>query len=197
MKYFSWLNHLFAAFRNGPPPTLPNSSLQSKPSSTLAQSISKSEAKASAWQADPRSEKNLATLEPVTARLAREHLRRLHAEGLTFKITSGRRTFAEQTALYAKGRTAKGPRVTNARAGYSWHNFGTAYDMTLFSGKNPIWESPKYARAGEIGEELGLEWGGRWKKFVDRPHFQRRMALTLAEARSKWPTGMVTQTAIV
>jgi peptidoglycan L-alanyl-D-glutamate endopeptidase CwlK len=196
MKFFSWLNHLFAAFRNGPLPTLPNSSLQSKPSSTPAQSISKSEAKANEWQADPRSEKNLSTLEPVTARLAREHLRRLHAEGLTFKITSGRRTFAEQTALYAKGRTAKGPKVTNARAGYSWHNFGTAYDLTLFSGKNPVWESPKYARAGDIGEDLGLEWGGRWKKLVDRPHFQRRMALTLAEARRKWPSGMVSQTAV-
>jgi peptidoglycan L-alanyl-D-glutamate endopeptidase CwlK len=196
MKFISWLNHLFGDSRNGPQPTSPNSFLQSKPSSTPDQSVIKNEARASEWQADPRSEKNLATLEPVTARLAREHLRRLHAAGLNFKITSARRTFAEQTALYDKGRTAKGPKVTNARAGYSWHNFGTAYDLTLFSGKNPVWESPKYARAGEIGEELGLEWGGRWKKLVDRPHFQRRMTLTLAEARSKWPSGMVTQTAV-
>jgi LAS superfamily LD-carboxypeptidase LdcB len=191
VKLLQWFKALFAASQNGPQLTSLNSSSQLKTSSTPVQSISKSEAKANAWQADPRSEKNIATLEPVTARLAREHLRRLHAEGLTFKITSARRTFAEQTALYAKGRTAKGPKVTNGRAGFSWHNFGTAYDLTLFSGKNPVWDSPKYARAGEIGEELGLEWGGRWKKLVDRPHFQRRMTLTLAEARSKWPTGMV------
>jgi hypothetical protein len=209
VKLLQWLKALFAASRSGrsktsailplpssgvsTSPTLPKSS-QPRISASTPKPIS--EARASEWQADPRSEKNLATLEPVTARLAREHLRRLHAEGLNFKITSARRTFAEQTALYAKGRTTKGPKVTNARAGYSWHNFGTAYDLTLFSGKNPVWESQKYTRAGEIGEELGLEWGGRWRKLVDRPHFQRRMALTLAEARAKWPNGMVTQTAV-
>jgi len=117
-------------------------------------------------------------------------LRRLQAEGLNFKITSGRRTFAEQDRLYRQGRSLPGPRITNARAGQSWHNYGVAYDITLFSGKNPIWESPKYTRAGEIGEELGLEWGGRWK-FVDKPHFQRKLGLTLAQARAKWPNGQV------
>ena len=31
----------------------------------------------------------------------------------------------------------------------------------------PLWD-----QLGKIGEELGLEWGGRWRIFVDRPHFQ-------------------------
>lgn len=127
----------------------------------------------------------------MTAKLATEHLRRLAAEGLNFKVTSGTRTMSEQAALYAQGRTAKGARVTNARPGQSWHNFGVAYDLTLFSGKNPVWESPKYLRAGEIGEDLGLEWGHRWKTFKDTPHFQRPLGVTLAEARSKWPTGVL------
>lgn len=179
---------------SGPAPTSPNSSDSSTKKSTVEQTNNakpQSEAKASEWIADPRSEKNLATLEPVTAKLAREHLRRLHAEGLNFKITSGTRTFAEQAKLFAKGRTAPGPRVTNARPGSSWHNFGVAYDLTLFSGKNPVWESPKYTRAGEIGEELGLRWGGRFKSLVDRPHFERPLGLTLAQARSKYPKGIV------
>ena len=149
------------------------------------------ESKASEWRADERSERNLATLDPVTARLAREHLRRLVGMGLHFKVTSARRTFAEQARLYAKGRTTAGPRVTNARAGYSWHNFGTAYDLTLFSGKNPVWESKHYDTAGRIGEELGLEWGGRWTKLVDRPHFQRKLGMTLAAARERYPQGQV------
>jgi peptidoglycan L-alanyl-D-glutamate endopeptidase CwlK len=198
-----WLKHFFVRFVDGlstigaqsHSPLSENSPSVSSAKSSLPQPIvskpkPQSESKASEWIADERSEKNIATLEPVTARLAREHLRRLQAEGLNFKITSARRTFAEQHALYAKGRATKGPKVTNARAGHSWHNFGVAYDLTLFSGKNPVWDSPKYARAGEIGEEIGLEWGGRWKRFVDRPHFQRRMALTLAEARAKWPSGV-------
>lgn len=204
MNIFSWFKHLFAPSKDGrnatnaqsplpssntsTSPTLPKSSPQPMSASTPKPT---SESKASAWIADPRSEKNLATLEPTTAKLAREHLRRLHAEGLNFKITSGTRTFAEQAKLFAKGRTAPGPRVTNARPGSSWHNFGVAYDITLFSGKNPVWESPKYTRAGEIGEELGLEWGHRWKSFRDTPHFQRPLGLTLAEARKKYPGGII------
>jgi peptidoglycan L-alanyl-D-glutamate endopeptidase CwlK len=150
-----------------------------------------SESKAVEWQADPRSERNIATLEPQTAKLAREHLRRLQAEGLNFKVTSATRTFAEQAALFAKGRTAKGPKVTNARPGSSWHNYGVAYDLTLFSGKNPVWDSKHYATAGRIGKELGLRWGGDFRSIVDRPHFERPLGLTLAEARRKYPTGAV------
>ena len=189
-----YLKRLLALLRLGPRQTLPNSSPLSTPKSTAEQTSNanpQSEAKASAWQADPRSERNIATLEPVTAKLAREHLRRLHAEGLNFKITSGTRTFAEQAKIYAQGRTAPGKIVTRAKPGSSWHNFGVAYDITLFSGKNPVWESPKYTRAGEIGEELGLRWGGRFKSLVDRPHFERTLGLTLAQARAKYPKGIV------
>lgn len=159
---------------SGPQPTLQNSSPSSIPKSTPAPTSSakpQSEAKASVWQADPRSEKNLATLEPVVAKIGREHLRRLAALGLSFKVTSGRRTQAEQDALYAKGRTAPGPKVTWTRK--SRHLTGRAYDLTLFSGKNPVWDSKHYDTAGRIGEELGMTWGGRWKGGkTDRPHFE-------------------------
>ncbi len=200
MNVLQWLRNLFAGCAVGPNRT---AALSLSPSSSvLTSAISRkslppltigSERKPSGeeWRADERSERNIATLEPVTAKLAREHLRRLADKGLNFKVTSARRTFQEQARLYAKGRTAPGPRVTNARAGYSWHNFGTAYDLTLFSGKNPVWDSKHYDTAGRIGEELGLEWGGRWTKLVDRPHFQRRLGLTLAEARAKYPQGQV------
>lgn len=137
--------------------------------STTPNAKPSSEAKASAWQADPRSEKNLATVQPQLAKLGRELLRRLAAEGLTFKVTSGNRTQAEQDALYAQGRTKPGPKVTWTRK--SRHIGGRAIDLTLFSGKNPVWESKHYKRAGEIGEELGLIWGGRWKT-PDQPHFE-------------------------
>jgi LAS superfamily LD-carboxypeptidase LdcB len=197
----TWFSRLFAASPNGPLPTSQNSSSVSKASSTHAPSTTTKvveskpslpkESKAAAWQADPRSEKNIATLEPQTAKLAREHLRRLQAEGLNFKVTSATRTFAEQAALFAKGRTAKGPKVTNARPGSSWHNYGVAYDLTLFSGKNPVWESKHYATAGRIGKELGLRWGGDFRSIVDRPHFERPLGVTLAEARKKYPTGVV------
>jgi D-alanyl-D-alanine dipeptidase len=192
MTFLTWLFQKLSPvrYRTGQPATSPTSSTLSISKSTTAPTSS--EAKASEWQADPRSERNLATLEPVTAKLAREHLRRLAAEGYTFKITSGTRTFSEQAALYAKGRTQPGAKVTNAKPGSSWHNFGLAYDLTLFQGdKNPVWEHPAYDLAGKIGKDLGLRWGGDFKSIVDRPHFERPIGLTLAEARQKYPLGRV------
>ena len=197
MNIFSWFQKLWRKpSANGPAPTSLNSSPLSTPKSTPAPTSNakpQSEAKASGWQADPRSEKNLATLEPVTAHIVRELVRRLQAEGLNFKVTSGTRTWAEQTRLYAQGRTAAGNKVTNAKAGQSWHNFGVAADLTAFdkSGKRPKWDGAEYDRMGAIAQELGLEWGGAWRKFKDRPHVQRPLGLTLAEARKKYPGGIV------
>jgi peptidoglycan LD-endopeptidase CwlK len=42
----------------------------------------------------------------------------------------------------------------------------------LFSGKNPVWESKHYYTAGKVGKELGLVWGGDWKRTKDLPHFE-------------------------
>ena len=173
MNLLKWLKALLRASPDGRPPTLPNSSSPSKASLTLAPNTppKASAAKANGWAADPRSEKNLATVQPQLANLGRELLRRLAAEGLTFKIIQGRRTQTEQDALYAKGRTKPGPKVTWTRN--SRHLTGRAIDLALFQGKNVVWESKHYTRAGEIGEELGLVWGGRWKGGkTDKPHFE-------------------------
>lgn len=46
--------------------------------------------------------------------------------------TCGLRSFVDQDALYAKGRTTPGPVVTNARGGLSFHNYGLASDWDFF-----------------------------------------------------------------
>src|SRR3954452_20549851 len=62
---------------------------------------------------DARSEKNIATLLPQAQRKARELLKALAGRPLDYKILSGTRTYSEQDALFAKGRTAPPPVVTN------------------------------------------------------------------------------------
>lgn len=118
---------------------------------------------------DARSEKIIATLHPTVQPYMRVLVRRAEAAGIQIRLTSGTRTYAEQDALYAQGRTAPGKKVTNARGGYSSHNFGIAADFTIFDGNAPVWESPDYAKVGRIAEDIGLSWGGRWSS-PDEPH---------------------------
>jgi peptidoglycan LD-endopeptidase CwlK len=148
--------------------------------------------------AEPRTLRNLATLDTETRKLAEALLELAWQEAkLDLRVTSGTRTMAEQRALYNQptdGRDNDGDgrvdesdeRVTKARPGYSWHNFGVAFDVTVFRGGKPVWDGPDYDTAGRLGQRLGLEWGGAWTSFKDRPHFQRKTGMTLAEARQKW-----------
>jgi peptidoglycan L-alanyl-D-glutamate endopeptidase CwlK len=128
---------------------------------------------------DARSEKVLATLHPQVQLVLRSFLVAAKAiaakSGLDVKAISGLRSYAEQDALYAKGRTASGSIVTKARGGYSNHNFGLAIDIGVFSadGKKYYDEHPLYDELGALGQSLGLEWGGAWK-FKDSPHYQYR-----------------------
>jgi peptidoglycan L-alanyl-D-glutamate endopeptidase CwlK len=123
---------------------------------------------------DERSERNIATLQPEVRPMARALVQKAAANGITIKIISALRTYAEQDALYAQGRTKPGRVVTKVRGGYSNHNFGIAFDVGVFSGNSYLPESPKYRAVGVLGTDLGLEWGGNWTSFVDQPHFQMR-----------------------
>ena len=125
-------------------------------------------------QANARSERVIATLLPHVRPYARALYFKARDNGIAINIISGTRTYAEQDALYAQGRTTAGDIVTNARGGYSNHNFGIAFDIGVLSGNRYLPESPLYKAVGALGMELGLEWGGNWKTIVDQPHFQLR-----------------------
>jgi peptidoglycan L-alanyl-D-glutamate endopeptidase CwlK len=126
--------------------------------------------------ADERSERNIVTLLPQVQPLARALVESAAAIGIAIKIISGTRTYEEQNALYEQGRSKSGRIVTNARGGYSNHNFGIAFDIGVFEGGRYLDESPAYKAVGAIGLKLGLEWGGNWKTIQDEPHFQLRPA---------------------
>lgn len=139
---------------------------------------------------DPRSVTNIAMLRPDAQIKAREWLLKCLEAGINVKIIMGARTYQEQDALYAQGRTKAGPKVTNAPAGYSWHNFGVGWDFVVFDvNGQPQWESPLMERCGQIAESLGLEWGGHWTSFQDTPHIQLKTGFTLTEARQRVKNG--------
>jgi len=146
---------------------------------------------------DSRSEKNIATLLPEVRPISRALVQKAAQSGIQIKIISGLRTWAEQDELYAQGRTKPGSKITNARGGYSNHNFAIAFDVGVFEGTKYLTESVKYKAVGVLGMDLGLEWGGNWKTIVDEPHFQLRpewaAGITqkemLAELRSRTEDG--------
>jgi peptidoglycan LD-endopeptidase CwlK len=142
-------------------------------------------------QFDPRTEVNILTLHLKAQRAARIFLRKVIDSGITARILSGTRTYAEQDKLFRQGRFGNpGARVTNARGGQSNHNFGIAWDIGVFQGGKYLGESPLYKEAALVGlEGSGLEWGGNWSSFQDRPHYQLATGLSTSLVRAKFEKG--------
>src|SRR5581483_2010560 len=79
---------------------------------------------------DSRSERNIQTLNLKAQSAARLFLKAVLSAGISARIISGTRTYAEQDHLYGIGRNGNpGHVVTNARGGQSNHNFGIAWDI--------------------------------------------------------------------
>lgn len=147
-----------------------------------------------------KSASKLAGLFPVVKAAAEALIDRCYNRGIPIVITQGLRTIAEQDELYALGRTKPGSIVTNARGGYSNHNFGMAIDFALLmpDGKAVSWDMKRDGNCNgtadwhEIVTEakaLGFAWGGDWYSFKDYPHFEMTFGLTCAQLRAgKTPT---------
>jgi len=106
------------------------------------------------------------------------------------------RTFAEQDALYAQGRTKPGKIVTNAKGGQSYHNFGLACDIVLLidNDGDGVFETASWDEKGDYdsdrksdwmeivaifkrhGWEAGIDW-----HFRDAPHFQKTFGKSIVE----------------
>jgi hypothetical protein len=61
--------------------------------------------------------------------------------------------------------------------GGSLHNYrpAFAFDVAFQRNGKADWSFHLFEKMAGIGEPLGLEWGGRWEKLVDGPHFQLPM----------------------
>lgn len=122
------------------------------------------------------------------------------------RFTHTLRTFAEQDALYAKGRTKAGSIVTNSRAGFSFHNYGLAIDIAMLIDKDNNWiyetlsydvkadhdkdKKSEWLEVVNIFSQYGWEWGGNWK-FYDAPHFQKTYGYSVRQLLNLHKSGKV------
>jgi len=109
-----------------------------------------------------------------------------HEQGIDLLVTSTFRDNESQGELYEQGRTKPGKIVTNAKPGESWHNYRCAVDVVPLVNGKPNWDGsdPIWQTIGELGEQAGLEWAGRWRSFKELAHFQYTGGLTLADLKS-------------
>ncbi len=132
---------------------------------------------------DPHSQSRLQEVHPILAQKIQQLGQMLMDEKITLIVTQGLRSWAQQEALYEKGRTKQpdgtwhvtGPIVTNAPPGYSWHQFGLAVDVAPINPDGSIdWNAkhPQWTRIEEVGVSLGMVSGANWVRMVDCPHLQ-------------------------
>jgi peptidoglycan LD-endopeptidase CwlK len=108
------------------------------------------------------------------------------------------RTFAEQDGLYELGRTKPGNIVTEAKGGYSYHNYGLAKDIVFLfdKDKNGSYESPSWDFGKDFDGDGLADWKevdvimkkygftGLFKKDKTRwdlPHFQKTYGKSVHE----------------
>ncbi len=125
-----------------------------------------------------------------------EQANKIIGKDITIRIVQGLRTFAEQDALYAKGRTKPGPKVTNAPAGSSYHNYGLAIDFAfLVKGTEISWDDRKDWNGNKVADWLevvqifikaGWTWGGTFKTLRDVPHLEKTFGYNWKDLLKKY-----------
>jgi len=131
----------------------------------------------------------------------------LFGKNIRLRFAQTLRTFTEQDALFALGRTKPGKKVTNAKGGQSIHNYGLAFDIVILIDKNNdgIFETaswnitsdddkdgmPDWMEAVAYLKKLGWVWGGDWKSFPDYPHFEKTFGYSWKTLQGKYNAGKV------
>ena len=89
-------------------------------------------------------------------------------EGLRVLVTETVRDGEYQQMLAKKGYAAAGAVTPSFHADHA----GLAFDICK-NEKGHAYDDPAFfARMGVLGKRVGFSWGGDWRSFPDRPHFQ-------------------------
>lgn len=126
--------------------------------------------------------RNVNDLHPRTRDKALMFQQQCAERGIDIIFTSTYRDDESQEALYAQGRTKPGKIVTNVEGGHSFHNYGVAFDFVPVVNGKAVWDDDDlWEQCGVIGARCGLEWGGSWPHFRDRPHMQDTGGYTISD----------------
>jgi peptidoglycan L-alanyl-D-glutamate endopeptidase CwlK len=129
--------------------------------------------------------RNIEDLHPSVQKMAVKFLKECAEAGINVLITSTYRDAESQNALYAIGRTKPGKKLTNAKAGQSFHNYRCALDFVPLVYGKPAWTNTAlFTQCGGIAEAIGFEWAGRWKTFKELAHIQYTGGLSLKDLQS-------------
>jgi peptidoglycan LD-endopeptidase CwlK len=139
---------------------------------------------------------------PAIREMIRQFINRTAESGITILIYFVDRSFDLQNELFQRpfnGKDDDGDgfvdeadeKVTNAKAGQSYHNYALAIDVVETKNGVALWKNPNWTKIGEIGESVGFEWGGRWTKLLDRPHFQFPKGTNYRYLLGLWKAGKV------
>ena len=88
--------------------------------------------------------------------------------GLNVKVTQTVRDDEYQRLLVAQGYAAK----TATRPTFHSVKAGLAFDICKNVRGHEYDDQSFFACCGQIGKQVGFSWGGDWRSFPDRPHFQ-------------------------
>jgi len=93
------------------------------------------------------------------------------ANGLNVLVTQTLRDDEYQATLYEQGRSKPGNIVTNSKT-TTFHGRGLAFDICKNVKGHEYDDNAFFTACAEIGKMVGFTWGGDWKSFTDKPHFQ-------------------------
>lgn len=165
-------------------PSLSSTPTNTPTLNTLANSLAIDIDNVPTW--DPQyTDTRIKTLHPNIRRSAKELILRCSIElDINLRIAGAYRSIAEQDSLYAQGRNGNsGQKVTNAKGGQSYHNFGLAFDLVEIKADKSANYEYDHGLVSNIGKNLGFEWGGDWKSIVDKPHYQMVFGLKTSELK--------------
>lgn len=144
---------------------------------------------------DSKSNDVISKLHPKIRTRTADFVNDLKQQGISYRLYSGYRTFDEQAALYGKGRTGTElisagvdkkyskpteKKVTNAKPGTSYHNYGLATDgVQIVNGKAKWFETKQgqpltgdEKKIVDTAAKYGFYWGGNISSIYDTPHLE-------------------------